>query len=69
MFQSKNRHTYVSDKNISDRWFISLKAGQKTLKNTTQKFLRSALLPLSHRYRTDMMYVKIPVYGSGPLIQ
>ena len=33
------------------------------MKKTTQKFLRSALLPLSRRYRADRMYAKKTLIG------
>ena len=56
VFQSSERHTDVSPEDISERWFISLKQASNTLKNTTQRLLRSALLPLSRCYRTDGMF-------------
>ena len=55
-FQSTNRHSDVSAQDISERWGISLAQAAKTLKATTQKFLRSATLPLSRRYRADRMF-------------
>ena len=55
-FQSKDRHSDVSAEQLSERWGISLKAARATLKKTTQRFLRSAVLPLTRRYRTDMMF-------------
>ena len=55
LFQSTNCHTNVSAEDLSERWFISLKQTKDTLKNTTQKFPRSALLPLSRRHRADRM--------------
>ena len=55
-FQSINRHSDVSAQDISERWGISLAQAAKTLKATTQKFLRSATLPLSRRYRVDRMF-------------
>ena len=56
VFQSTNHHTDVSAEDLSEQWFISLKQSKDTLKNTTQKFLRSALLPLSRCYRADRMF-------------
>ena len=56
VFQSSKRHTDVSPEDLSERWFISLNTAKETLKRTTQRFLRSALLPLSRRYRADRMY-------------
>ena len=56
VFQSSNRHTDVSPEDVSERWFISIQQAKDTIKRTTQKFLRSALLPLSRRYRADRMF-------------
>ena len=55
-FQSSSRNTDVSPEDISERFFITIKTAKETLKRTTQKFLRSALLPLSRSYRADRMY-------------
>ena len=55
-FQSKGRHSSVSPQDLSERWFIGLKKAKDTIKNTTQRILRSALLPLARRYRADRMY-------------
>ena len=41
---------------MSERWFISISQAAKTLKSTTQNLLRSAVLPLSRRYRADRMF-------------
>ena len=46
-FQSKGRHSSVSPQDLSERWLISLKTAKDTIKNTTQRILRSALLPLA----------------------
>jgi len=42
---------------------FSLKAATTTLRKTTQRFLRSAILPLSRRYRTDMMFERKTLQG------
>ena len=62
-FQSSNRHSDVSAENISERRGISLPQAAKTLKATTQKFLRSATLPLSRRYRADRMFHRKTLKG------
>ena len=62
-FQSSQRHTDVTPQEISERWGISLAQATKTLKNTTQRFLRSATLPLSRRYRADRMYGRKTLSG------
>ena len=62
-FQSQSRHSDVSPQELSERWGISLKAATNTLRKTTQRFLRSAVLPLSRRYRTDMMFERKTLRG------
>ena len=63
IFQSSNRHFDVSTQDISERWGISLPQAAKTLKATTQKFLRSATLPLSKRYRADRIFHRKALKG------
>ena len=46
----------VSATNISERWFIGLQQAANTIEATTQRLLRSAILPLARRYRADRMY-------------
>jgi hypothetical protein len=55
-FVSNNRHSSVSNENLSERWNIGLQQAKQTLKVTTQRGVRSAIMPLSRRYRTDHMY-------------
>ena len=62
-FQSSDRHTDVTPEDLSERWCISLPAAIKTLKKTTQMFLRSAVLPLSRRYRTDRVFDRKTLMG------
>ena len=62
-FVSSDRHSDVSAEQLSERWGIGLKAAKETLKKTTQRFLRSAVLPLSRRYRTDIMFERKTLRG------
>ena len=55
-FISKERHAAVTSENLSERWNIGLNQAKQTLKVTTQRGVRSAILPVSRRYRTDRMY-------------
>ena len=55
-FQSTGRHTDTSPEDLSQRWHISVSRAIKTLKHATHKLLRSAILPLSQRYRSDQMF-------------
>ena len=43
---------------LSDWWGISVAQAILTLKDTTQKYVKSALLPLARRYRVDRMFVQ-----------
>ena len=63
-FQSSERHTDVSPEDLSDRWHISIAQAIDTLKNTTQRFLRSATLPLSRRYRADRVFDRKTLSGT-----
>ena len=62
-FQSTDRHSDVTPQSLSERWGISLAAATKTLQKTTQRFLRSAILPLSRRYRVDRMFTRKTLNG------
>ena len=62
-FQSKSRHSSVTPEDLSDCWFIGLKKAKDTIKNTTQRILCSALLPLAWRYRADRMYERPRIQG------
>ena len=55
-FTSKERHVGVSAQELSERWFIGLSQAHDTIKATTQNCTRSALLPLSRRYRVDRVF-------------
>ena len=55
-FLSKERHPQVNYETLGERWNIGLTQAKQTLNVTTQKGVRSAILPLSRRYRTDRMY-------------
>jgi hypothetical protein len=55
-FQSKERHSAVTPEDLSERWHISLFAAKETLKRTTKKTVRSAVLPLARRYKADWVF-------------
>ena len=40
---------------LSRKWGIGLKRAKDTIKNTTQLNIRSAILPLTRRYKTDLL--------------
>ena len=62
-FVSSDRRTDVSGKEISDRWFINHAQAMKTLQKSTQRFKRSAILPLTRRYRADRMFYRKSLAG------
>ena len=53
---SDERHTKVSDELIAERFGIGLIRAQRTLRVTTQRGIRSAILPISRRYRADRIF-------------
>ena len=55
-FISNERRGTVTAQSLSERWFIGLEQAKKTLAATTQRMVRSAILPLSRRYRADRMF-------------
>ena len=63
-FETTKRHTDVTPLDLSERWNISLHQASKTLKNTTQRFKRSILLPLSRRYWSDRMFDRKTLSGT-----
>ena len=62
-FTSGNCHTDVTPKDLVERWFISIPQAIKTLKKTTQNFVRSAILSLTRRYRADRMFYRKKLAG------
>ena len=64
-FVSQKRHTQISPDQLSERWNIGLNQAKKTLQVTTQKVIRSAILPLSRQYRTDRMFNQRKLRGQS----
>ena len=56
IFVSNERHVKVSAELIADRFGIGPVRAQKTLRVTTQRGVRSAILPISRRYRADRIF-------------
>lgn len=52
---SEQRHHTPSPESISQKWGCGIDTAKRTLEATTQDFVRSAILPLSRRYRTDLL--------------
>ena len=55
-FVSDERHTKVTAELIAEKFGISKPRGQRTLRVTTQRCARSAILPISRQYRADCMF-------------
>ena len=51
-FHISPHQTYVTAYDLIEIWGMSLYQYTRTLKNTTQKFLHSSVLPLDRIYRT-----------------
>lgn len=55
-FVSGDRKSDVSYQSLAEKWHIGFETAKKTLKSTTQRLIRSAVLPLSRRYKADRMF-------------
>ena len=55
-FVSNDRHLKVSADKLAEMWCIGPKRASATILATTQKGIRSAILPISRRYRADCIY-------------
>ena len=55
-FVSDERHLKITAETLAEKFGISIPRAQKTLRVTTQRGVRSAILPISRRYRADRMF-------------
>ena len=55
-FVSRKQHSQLLAESLSEKWYIGPKRAKATLLATTQNGVRSAILPLSRRYRADRMF-------------
>ena len=53
-FTGERHHTPTAE-SLAEKWQMGLQRAQQTMRVTTQAGIRSALHPLSRRYRTDLM--------------
>jgi len=53
--RTSQRHDGVDTSLLSLKWGIGLQKAKDTIKYTTQQNVRSAILPLTRRYRTDLL--------------
>ena len=52
-FVSHERHTKVTADSLADRFCVGTERAKNTIRVTTQRGVRSAILPISRRYRAD----------------
>ena len=64
MFQSKEEHSTITPSDLSKRWYIRLGQATQMLKVTTQRLMRSAILPLAQRYHADQMLIRLHIRGT-----
>jgi hypothetical protein len=55
-FISKERHSSVTAEDLSERWGISFDQAAQTLKKTTQRMIRLAVMLLGRRCKADTVY-------------
>ena len=55
-FMSSDCHHKLSADGLTENWFIGPIKAKATLRANTQNFKRSAILPISRRYRADRFY-------------
>ena len=55
-FVSNKRHTKLNAQQLAEFWGIGPRRAHDTIKVTTQRGTRSAILPISRRYRADKMF-------------
>ena len=55
-FVSDERHNSVSAESLSENFCIGINSARATLRATTQRGTRSAILPISRRYKADRMF-------------
>jgi hypothetical protein len=52
--ETNSRHSLVTPEEVSRKWRIGLETAQQTLRVTTQQGIRTALHPITRRYRVDL---------------
>ena len=55
-FVSGDRKSDVTPESLAEKWMIGLDTAKQTLAKTTQRLIRSAILPLSRRYKADRLF-------------
>ena len=55
-YTSKGRHNKITSTQLAENWCIGFRRAEATIEATTQNLTRSAILPISRRYRADRNY-------------
>ena len=55
-FVSTDRHTSATAETLAEKFMIGTKQARATLDSTMQRGTKSAILPISRRYRADRMF-------------
>ena len=55
-FIVSDRHSTIKAERLSEMWGISKKQAHKMLRVTMQRGVRSAVMPLSRHYKSDLIY-------------
>jgi hypothetical protein len=55
-YVSTERHTQVTSERLADRFCIGPERAKATFRATTQRGVRSAILPIGRRYRADRIF-------------
>ena len=62
-FSSKEYYLVVSTESIADRWHVGMSNAKQTYKVTTMKGIKSAILPLSWRFRANRHFNRSTLKG------
>jgi hypothetical protein len=62
-FESKERHKLVAPEDLSEWWSIGLGQARETLKRTTQRIVRLAIMPLARGCCADRIFEKRRLRG------
>ena len=63
-FQSKECHSSITPSDLSERWYIGFGQATQMLEVTTQRLMRSAMLPLARWYCVDRMFIRPRIRGT-----
>ena len=62
-FQCSERHIYITVYYLSEKWGMIISQYTIKINKTTQKFLRSSVIPLDRRYHTDRLFTTKTLQG------